>query len=287
MSILITGATGLLGSSLVERLRKNHDLLCLVRNIADNSRQISFIEHDLSKPLDHDKLPDKIDAVVHLAQSSDDRTSSSYPTDVFNLNIFATFQLLEYAKKAKAEYFLYASTGSVYDGNYQNASENDALSPVSEYAATKLAGEVLVKSYSGYFDTCIMRLFFLYGRHQKKDRLIARVYDHIKNGTPIYVNDDGGLIFTPTYSDDVAIIIEEALQEKWQGCYNIASPEIVTLKDVSLELGKLLGKEPVFEVLPNNMQPKIIPNLNRLKQRYTPMKFTPLDQGLRFVFAER
>src|ERR1700722_7164967 len=238
MKILLTGATGLLGQSLIENFDKKDELFCLVRNKSKfpfkKLDHISLLEQDLTQPLDLSKFPKNIDAVVHLAQSLQFKNFPTCAEDIFTLNTYATFQLMENARKAKAEYFLYASTGSVYEDNYNATTEDETLSPFSFYPSTKLASEILLNSYKNLFKTCIFRPFFLYGKHQKDDRIMAKIHNNIKYGIPIYIEGDEGLEFTPTYCGDVAYLITKALSEKWQGCLNIASPKAVTIKKAAL-----------------------------------------------------
>lgn len=290
MKIVLTGATGLLGRSFIENCNPEDEYICLVRDpeakLLKNIEHIQFLEQDLSKPLDIKRLPACIDGVVHLAQSLNYRDTCGSTEDIFNINVYSTFNLLEYAKKANASYFMYSSTGSVYEENYHQTSEGAYVSPHSLYASSKLAGEILLRSYRNYFDTCIMRLFFLYGKYQKSDRLIAKIYENIKNGLPIILHNEEGLKFTPTYCDDVVTIIKKALKEKWRGCYNVASFEITTIKEVSLKLGELLGKAPLFLTSPSIKPSCIIPNLECLKQVYTQTQFTSLREGLSKTFIE-
>jgi len=288
MKILLTGSTGLLGKSLIECLDKKHEIFCLIRNKSKFSfkelTHVNFLEQDLAQPLDFSKFPKKIDAIIHLAQSLQYKNFLTCAEDIFSINTYSTFQLMEYARKAKADYFLYTSTGSVYEDNYNATSEDEKLSPFSFYPSTKLASEILLNSYKDFFKICIFRLFFLYGQHQKEDRILFRIYNNIKSGTPIHIDSGEGLEFTPTYCCDVAHIINKALIEKWQGCFNVASPEVVTIKEVALKIGDLIGKSPLLEYSKNTPKISIVPNLMRLKKIYPEMNFINLDKGLKKTF---
>jgi nucleoside-diphosphate-sugar epimerase len=95
----------------------------------------------------------------------------------------------------------------------------------------------------------ILRLFFPYGPKQKLPRLIPSLIKKIMEGSPIQINDDGGPFISLTHVDDLAKVIVEdfILTENKQIISNIASPFKVNIRDLSNELSKHIGKQPLFE----------------------------------------
>src|SRR5437870_2140671 len=104
--ILITGATGFIGRHLVERLRAQHELYCIARAIPPAvSDRVFWVKDDLAVGLNEGQLPSRLDAVVHLAQSSRYRDFPEGARDVFAINVRSTFDLLEYARRSGARSF--------------------------------------------------------------------------------------------------------------------------------------------------------------------------------------
>lgn len=290
MKILLTGATGLLGRSLLDiSSGTENDFYCLVRNKENSDHlkyksNIQWIESDLSKPLDFSKLPENIDVVIHLAQSLNYKSFPEFSHEIFLLNTIATHNLMEYARHAKVKHFIYASTGSVYEGDYSKTAESTLLTPQSFYPSTKFASEILLNSYKQFFDVCILRLFFLYGEFQREDRLIPRIAENIKNNIPIKIYGENGLSFTPTYSGDVAKILLKAIHENWKGYLNIATSEVVTIREIANKIAKLFEKRPILEHHEYLKTKNIIPDTALLTQLNPGFTFSTLREGLEKTF---
>jgi len=151
--ILITGATGFIGSNLIEVLKGRNELILLSRRRPDFVSDSSFewFEIDLSEPFIFSNLPDKVDVFIHLAQSRFYRQFPDKAGDIFDVNVQGTFRLLEYARHVKAESFIFASTGSVYGYGPNKLLETDPVNSNDFYGISKRAGELFVKSYETFF----------------------------------------------------------------------------------------------------------------------------------------
>ena len=136
MRVLVTGANGFVGRRLLETHSGGHELVALARTRGPELPGVEWIEHDLVEPLADARLPDRIDAVIHLAQSRRYREFPEGARDVFEVNTRSTFELLEYARRAGARSFVFASTGGVY-GVAARASRRDR-SRASRRASTSL-----------------------------------------------------------------------------------------------------------------------------------------------------
>ena len=239
MRILVSGASWFVGRYLVPvLLEAGHRVYTL-------SRMQSSLKHDELVSLAHDfhaqklpaALPDRIDAVIHMAASFLHRDFPDSATDLFQVNLSSTAQLLDYAYRAKATQFILGSTGSVYQGlDTKQPDEEEALRPDTYFPITKFASELLANAYSSHMKVCIFRLFFPYGFGQT-DRLIPDIVKRVKDGIPVDIQgDSGGITISPIYIDDLMEILVGAISGAWGGVYNVASPESISLRDIAQEI---------------------------------------------------
>lgn len=282
MRILLTGATGFLGGALIPLLTKTHEVYGLTRSEPASAVDgIESVRCDLSLNLQLDRLPQRIDGVLHLAQSHAYRDFPAGAVDMFRVNVASTASLLEYARRAGASRFYLASTGSVYEPYTRGMAENAPVAPSDYYPATKLAAECLLVPYATQMTVCALRLFCLYGPGQA-DRLIPSLLERVRGGQPIAVEGrGGGLKLTPTYVEDTAAAIGTAFEEGWQGVVNVASPEVVSIQEIAETMGGLLGKKAVIKRVAPEELPPIIPDLTRLSKLFDLGKFRSFEAGIR------
>lgn len=290
MKILLTGAGGFLGNKLVEQLSGHHELFCLTRSLDTNLLPVpgvNWIAMDLGLGLDLSRLPEKLDAIVHLAQS---RSYTDFPggaPDVFAVNVRMAQDLCGYGLSAGISRMVLASTGSVYEPYECAMRETDFVRPSGYYASSKLAAEHLSEAYSKHFSVANLRLFFLYGFGQK-NMMIARLIENVRNGNKVSLPNDGmGLEFVPTHVSDAARIFVQSLSEGWMGPINVASPHRINLADflslISAETGKPLNLEITSQAPPN----PIVPNLGLLASKTDMSLFLhPRDGITRTVHGE-
>lgn len=287
MNILLTGATGFLGKILSNEIADDHQIIALVRNKEGGQKNVCYIIQDLCLPFDLSRFPASIDVVVHLAQSRYYKDFPNSALDMFGVNTGSTAILMDYALRAGAKQFIYASTGGLYHPCDEVLTEERLLNPVGYYNVTKYAAEQFLCAYKSYLNICVMRLFFLYGAGQK-DRLVSSLYEKISTYKPVILEGkNNGLYFTPTYGQDVARIIKLAIKNNWSGIYNVASPEISNIREISQKIASIINCEPYFHFLGAIEPPPIIPSLQGLKMIYPEMEFTELDVGLRETFSTK
>ena len=185
MKVVLTGASGCVGQALVLELAKaGHEVLAIVRPGTTGLRpacSFATIEADLTGPGFAARLPGEIDCVLHVAQSRRFREFPDAASEVFAINTAATFQLAEYARKAKAKSFVFTSTGSVYVPNLEPVGEDAPTAPASFYPATKLAAENLLAPFAPLLPVAILRLFYVFGPGQSK-MLVDGIADRIRKG---------------------------------------------------------------------------------------------------------
>lgn len=288
MRMLVTGATGCVGQALVSDLTEaGHELIAVVRAESPGqilNKRVSIVHADLTRSDFSHKLPSEIDAVLHVAQSRRFREFPDGAAEVFAINTAATFNLAEYARRAKAKSFVFTSTGSVYVPEYEPVSELAPTAPASFYPASKLAAESLLAAYSNTFAISILRLFYVFGPSQSK-MLVDGLADRIRRGVPISLAGEAGIKLAPTFSGDAARMIRKSAEEGWQGTYNAGSPAVVTLKGLGESIAKAVGQPALFEQAGGLTPPTPLPKLDKLASVYDLSTITALDDALAKTFG--
>jgi UDP-glucose 4-epimerase len=246
MRILITGANGFIGKHLVWRLEPKNDLFCLCRRTSEfpSMHRSTYISYDLTRTIDIDVLPRKIDVVVHLAAVSKHGHETNRER-MFRINTGSTIELLEYASRAGAKSFVYASTGGVYGYRSEPIRETCEANPVEFLAATKYASEIVAKQYESDLDVIILRYFFPYGPNQTH-HLIQNLTRKIARGEAITVYNYENPITNPIYISDVVEATVRATMLDRPIVLNIAGKERASIRTIAEMLGDFLGKSPAY-----------------------------------------
>jgi UDP-glucose 4-epimerase len=270
-TVLITGCNGLIGEALVKNLVKKE-----VFNLYGIGRALRaplhIIQLDLSGYWSDKELPGKIDFIIHLAQSEKFREFPDSAEEVFNVNTGSTLKLLEYARKAGAKKFIYASSGGVYGNSDIGFNEDSPLQMNKDlgfYLTTKFCSELIVQNYTQFFDINILRFFFTFGEKQRRDMLIPRLVESVKTGKPIILQGKEGISINPIYVEDAVQAIARIIETKGSFNVNIGGSEIVTIKQIGEMIGKHAGKAPVFEYREGEVK-NLIGDINKMKSLYVP-----------------
>jgi nucleoside-diphosphate-sugar epimerase len=284
MRTLITGTTGFIGAALANGLRNDGDVWELnrwQRNVPNE------IVQDLSAPLDRSALPDKIDVVIHCAGVIDtDGHSDAYFRAV---NIEATRSLINYAATAKAGHFVLLSSGAIYGPLAEAAAESTLANPSGLYAQTKWAAEQAVLDHAGDLAVTILRLYFPYHPRQTA-RLILQLLKQVRLGYPIALRGglDGPLV-NPIFIDDLVDCVRAVVRYCGPRAriYNVAGPEIVSIRAIAAMIGALLGKAPLFEV--DHIAPSggnWVGAIAKLKSELGFVPTTTMRDGLTAIFRD-
>lgn len=250
--ILITGASGLLGSVLCRQLVLPDVKITAIFRGDNSTKQpgLDYFSLDVSTEDLTKNLPTDIDVVIYLAQSSKFRDFPDSALDVFNVNVAATARLLDYAKQVGVKQFVFASSGGVYGNGTQAFKENSAIAPPGQlgyYLGSKACGEILVQSYASLFQVTIIRPFFIYGPGQNQNMLIPRLMDSVASGKPISLQGSEGIHINPVHVEDASAAVVAALNIKESATYNIAGPDVMSIRQISEAMGEHLSKAPIFE----------------------------------------
>jgi UDP-glucuronate 4-epimerase len=271
MKALITGVAGFIGSHLSERLLQEGRTVVGVDNFDDfydpgikrdniakclQNENFRLIEADIRDSAAMDEVIDEdIDVIVHLAARAGVRPSIEQPLLYADVNINGTVVLLEAARKHKIDKFIFASSSSVYGNNIKVPfSEDDNVDfPISPYAATKKAGELICHTFHHLYDISIscLRFFTVYGPRQRPDLAIHKFAALIEKNKPIPVFGDGSMMRDFTYIDDIIDGTVAAI-EKCNGfhLYNLGESQPITVNDLIDEIEKALGKRAIREYKP-------------------------------------
>ena len=269
--IVVTGAAGFIGLHLSEALLcTGCDVVALDnfddfydpdvkwRNIetALKHPRFSLVEGDIrDRETVERALADDTDTVVHLAARAGVRPSIEQPFLYQEVNVGGTTVLLEAARKLPHCKFIFASSSSVYGNNPKVPfAESDSVdAPISPYAATKLAGELLCRTYHHLYNmpvTCL-RFFTVFGPRQRPDLAIHKFARLIEAGQPIPVFGDGRMMRDFTYVDDIVSGVLQAIR-RCSGfrIYNLGQSKPVKLSDLITAIEDALGQKAVIDRQP-------------------------------------
>jgi UDP-glucuronate 4-epimerase len=273
VSVLVTGAAGFIGSHLVERLLDDgmevvgldnydtfYDPTVKERNL-DRARgfaRFTEVRGDIRDAEAYRRIPYEIDTVIHLAALAGVRPSIRDPHGYFDVNVRGTLLLLDFMKDRGIPRLLFGSSSSVY-GNSASVPfvEDDAGDrPISPYAATKRAGELIVHAHGHLYgiDAICLRFFTVYGPRQRPDLAIHTFSRRLLEGLPIQMYGDGTSERDYTYVDDILDGIEGAMRylAGAPGTYeivNLGGARTITLRDMIIHVATALGVSPRIEML--------------------------------------
>ena len=275
--VLVTGAAGFLGSHVAEALVAQGDEVVGLdnfdpfygrdvkeRNLAGllKGPRFRFVEGDIRDPATVGKLIDKDTLVVHLAARAGVRPSIADPALYVSVNVAGTNALLEACRAAGNGRFVLAGSSSVYgdDAPVPFREDYPALKPISPYAATKRACELLAATYVHLFGMRIisLRFFTVYGARQRPDLAIHTFTRLIAAGKPVPMYGDGSTERDYTWVDDIVQGVRAACDwaERPGAAFeivNLGESRTTRLDRLIALIGAALGMAPVIERRP--MQP--------------------------------
>jgi len=286
MNILVTGAAGFIGFHVVQQLLARGDTVLGLDNMNDyydpalkfarlteiNSSQHAnrfyFYPIDIADAAALNSLfqQQKIDRVIHLAAQAGVRYSLIHPHSYVQSNLVGFVNILEACRHHSIQHLVYASSSSVYGGNTKMPfSETDQVDhPVSLYAATKKANELMAHTYSHLYQmpTTGLRFFTVYGPWGRPDMSPFLFADAILNDKPIQVFNHGDMMRDFTYIDDIVegvirVCDKTATPEQGKTApyriFNIGNHQPEQLMDFIAMLEQAFGKTAEKVFLP--MQP--------------------------------
>ena len=310
--VFVTGGAGFIGSHVAEGLLRQGAQLFVMDCLDDFYSQarkranlseiekvggFEFLEADIcdESAVRAAVLKFQPDSVVHLAARAGVRPSILQPALYERVNVAGTLNLLEAARSAGVRKFVFGSSSSVYgeSGNVPFCESEVQMRPISPYAATKQAGELLCYTYAhlhGLPSICL-RFFTVFGPRQRPDLAIHKFVALIEAGCPIPVFGDGSSGRDYTYVEDIVggvlAALEYEVKEKVAfDVFNLGNSHPVKLGELIEEIEAATGKSAVRETQP--MQPGDVTltwaDISKAQARLGYKPQTSLSQGLeRFV----
>ena len=248
MNILVTGANGLVGQHLIQKLVQEGKFSVHAlgkgpsRLSLGKSAGVYYHDLDLENFKKTERLIDKIapTIIIHAAALSLPNECQAQPDRCWKVNVGATRALLKAAVRSKA-YFIYLSTDFVFDGEAGPYDENAEPNPVNLYGESKLLAEEMVCLSPLY--SCIIRTVLVYGKKVPGGRsnFVHWVQDKLNAGEKIKVVNDQ--VRTPTYVEDLARGILLAIVKHAKGIYHLSGKDTCTPYELACRIADLLGKD--------------------------------------------
>lgn len=322
MKVLVTGAAGFIGMHVSEKLLARGDQVVGLDNLNDyysvalkearlariqDHPDFQFVREDLADKLAIETLfnEHKFDGVINLAAQAGVRYSLENPHAYVDSNIVGFMNVLECCRHHDVGHLVYASSSSVYGLNSSMpfSIHDNVDHPISLYAASKKANELMAHTYSHLYGlpTTGLRFFTVYGPWGRPDMALFLFTDAILKGEPIKVFNNGEMLRDFTYIDDIVegvvrVLDKPATQNtNWRGdspdpgtspapyrLYNIGNNNPVKLLDFIAAIEKALGKSGIKELLP--IQPGDVAatyaNIDDLERDVGYRPSTPTEYGI-------
>ncbi|WP_328820702.1 NAD-dependent epimerase [Permianibacter fluminis] len=321
--ILVTGAAGFIGSHASQRLLARGDTVVGLDNLNDyysvqlkedrlarlrQHKGFEFVKLDLADRAGMEVLfqREKFDAVIHLAAQAGVRYSITNPHVYVDSNVTGFLHILEGCRHSKVGHLVFASTSSVYGANeLQPFSEHHGVDhPMTLYAATKKANELMAHSYAHLYGMAVtgLRFFTVYGPWGRPDMALFLFTKGILEGTPINVFNHGKMIRDFTYVEDIVSGVIGAMDRPaqpnpdWNALkpdpatsyanyriFNIGNNQPVQLMEFIEAIEEAVGKKAIKNFLPmqDGDVPSTCADVSELESWTGFRPNTPVQTGVR------
>jgi UDP-glucuronate 4-epimerase len=274
--VVLTGGAGFIGSHVAEALIRQGLKLTIIdciddfyapswkrRNLEEVRRagNFEFIEADICEmaPLRRAIAEAKPDAILHLAARAGVRPSIEQPALYERVNVGGSINLLEISRELSVRKFVFGSSSSVYGAtSFSPFSEDHVeMRPISPYAATKLAGEMICYAYAHLYKLPIvaLRFFTVYGPRQRPDLAIHKFTALLESGKPLPVFGDGSSGRDYTHVDDIVRGVLSAVDYTMTGdvpydVFNLGNSQPIKLSELIEQLEKATGRKAIRDQKP-------------------------------------
>jgi len=258
MKIIITGAAGQIGSSLLERIGGEHELFLVdnlrnghLSNLGNNKKHLSnFYNIDISTDKLFEDLSGNYDAIIHLAGITTLPDCESNPIETLQTNVVGTANVLNFARKREVSHVIFASTAAVYEECEEDIFTEDLeITPKLYYSLSKKICEELISAYRKNYGCNIttLRFFNIFGPDGDRDRLnpplISYVYRELINGRSPVLCGDGEQVRDFICIDDVLSMIELCLEKKPNDTFNVCTGVTTSVNQITRWVAEALGLE--------------------------------------------
>ena len=238
MKILVLGASGLLGSSLLTNFKKKYNIVGPTRKRLDlnNALTLTNIENDF-------------DVLIYCAQYRPKNIDQINLSELENVNGICMNSVINYLPKLQK--IIYMSTGGLYENSQELLSEISPLKKLSEmspYFRSKIKTEELLLNSRKDIEINVLRIFTMYGKGAHSTSLMPRINDKINRQESINSSMHLGDRLRPVHVLDVVNAIEHLLSYKKSGVFNIGGPEVLYFQDIVHRIAKFSKFKPQFTI---------------------------------------
>ena len=302
MNILLTGGSGFIGSHLSnELLKDDENKLIIVDNLLTgnleniqnllDSKNVSFIEHDVQ---DHIDIDEKLDYVLHLASAASPVAYTENPINTLKAGSLGTINTLGLARKHNAEYFL-ASTSEVYGDpliSPQNEEYWGNVNPNGErsmYDEAKRFAEAATATYARSYNlkTKIIRIFNTYGPNMQLNdgRVVTNLIVQALNNEDLTIYGDGTQTRSFSYVSDTVAGIIAMMNSRHYEVFNIGNPYEMTVEELAETILELTDSKSkiIYKPLPNDDPKQRRPDITKAKDKLNWEPKVDLKTGLTFT----
>ena len=298
MKILVTGGAGFIGKHLVEFLLGKNNVVTIFDNFSNSTKEsingiikkgAKIIEGDITKISDIEKITGDQEIVIHLAAKISVSESITNPSNTFLVNINGTKNILEFCEKSKINHIIVASSAAVYgEGNqYTKITENQKLNPISPYGESKMKMEQEIEKFVKNKNlTCtILRFFNIYGLNQSDEYagVISKFLKKVNQKEDLEIFGDGLQTRDFVSINDIVNSINNAVELKKSGIYNIATGESISIRKLAEKIINISKKDlKVLYFEPKNNEIKFSQaSIEFSKKDLKYMPKVKLDKGIK------
>jgi len=293
MRVLVTGASGFIGSHVVEALTsRGHEVVAIdIAPYSNPPEGVQFLRLDIRDHLRLHNVIGKVSSIVHLAALINAYESIKVPDLYHDVNVNGTLSLLKFSQDLRVEKFVFASSAAVYgEPQYLPIDEKHPLRPLNPYGATKVACEAYISAFHFTYDipAIILRIFNAYGPRQTGAYagVISKFIKRALSGESLIIYGDGEQTRDFIYVDDVVGAIVEALESDLNfGIFNIGTGKATSINELAELIRKLTNRN--VPVIHEKERPGDIRHSHAsIKAAEKVLKWAPkieLEEGLRIT----
>ena len=247
----MTGGAGFIASHLTESLCQKSDVMVVDRAALPPglfTGNVRFLREDIRRA--QPRVYAGADAIYHFAADPVVQNSTANPQQCYSDNVEGTFCVLEAARKNDVKHIVFASTSAVYGKAKMPTPESALPSPISNYAASKLAGEAFLQSYSSCYGikATIIRYANIFGERSRHGVMYDFFMKLGKNPTGLAILGDGKQEKSYLYINDAiaATLLAAERQNKLFDIFNVGSDESATVAEIAKMIAMEMGVQPAY-----------------------------------------